>query len=92
MKVNFRMLSIIAGPAGAIALFFLTTTMFINASGDAVGNAFAVRATIAIMAWMAFWWISEAVPMAATALLPVTLFPLLGLIPFKAAAQAYAIP
>jgi sodium-dependent dicarboxylate transporter 2/3/5 len=92
MKVNFRMLSIIAGPAGAIVLFFLTTTMFINASGDAVENAFALRATIAIMAWMAFWWISEAVPMAATALLPVTLFPLLGLIPFKAAAQAYAHP
>lgn len=33
----------------------------------------------AIVAWMALWWISEAVPLAVTSLLPLVLFPLLGI-------------
>ena len=32
-----------------------------------------------IVAWMAVWWISEAVPLAVTSLLPLVLFPLLGI-------------
>lgn len=32
-----------------------------------------------IVAWMALWWISEAVPLAVTSLLPLVLFPLLGI-------------
>ena len=32
-----------------------------------------------VACWMAIWWMTEAVPLAATALLPVALFPLLGL-------------
>lgn len=33
----------------------------------------------AVAALMATWWISEAIPIAATALLPILLFPLLGI-------------
>ncbi|MBW2422435.1 MAG: SLC13/DASS family transporter, partial [Deltaproteobacteria bacterium] len=36
------------------------------------------RATAAVALWMAIWWLSEAVPIYATALLPLALFPLLG--------------
>jgi sodium-dependent dicarboxylate transporter 2/3/5 len=32
-----------------------------------------------IVAWMAVWWISEAVPIAMTSLLPLVLFPLTGI-------------
>lgn len=32
-----------------------------------------------IVAWMAAWWISEAVPIPVTSLLPLVLFPLLGI-------------
>ena len=38
----------------------------------------AGRATLAVAAWMAAWWLTEAVPLAATAMLPLALFPLLG--------------
>lgn len=39
---------------------------------------------------MASWWIAEAVPIAVTALLPLVLFPLLGVAPITAAATPYA--
>lgn len=32
-----------------------------------------------IVAWMAVWWISEAVPIAMTSLLPLVLYPLTGI-------------
>jgi solute carrier family 13 (sodium-dependent dicarboxylate transporter), member 2/3/5 len=38
---------------------------------------------------MAVWWITEAVPLAVTSLLPVPLFPLLGILDGKVVAAAY---
>jgi sodium-dependent dicarboxylate transporter 2/3/5 len=38
-----------------------------------------VTRMIAIVALMAIWWITEAIPLAATALLPIVLFPLMGI-------------
>lgn len=48
--------------------------------------------TGAVTAWCAIWWVSEAVPMAVTALLPLALFPLLGVITPARAAEAYGNP
>ena len=36
------------------------------------------RAILASTAWIAVWWITEAIPIAITALLPIVLFPLTG--------------
>jgi sodium-dependent dicarboxylate transporter 2/3/5 len=49
----------------------------------------AVTRTAAVAALMAIWWITEAIPIPATALLPVALFPLLGIMPGKAVAATY---
>jgi sodium-dependent dicarboxylate transporter 2/3/5 len=46
----------------------------------------------AVALWMATWWVTEAIPLAATALLPLVLFPLLGIVPIDAAAAPYANP
>lgn len=46
--------------------------------------------TAAVAALMAVWWMSEAIPIAATALLPVVLFPLLGIATVSATTAPYA--
>ena len=46
----------------------------------------------AVAMLMAAWWVTEAVPIPATALLPLLLFPLLGILPIGDAASPYANP
>ncbi len=48
--------------------------------------------TGALAVWMALWWATEAIPLAATALLPLALLPLLGVSNVGAAAAPYANP
>jgi sodium-dependent dicarboxylate transporter 2/3/5 len=54
-------------------LFFLTLFLF-----DPYGLNDASRAVLATSLWIAIWWITEALPIAVTALLPIVLFPLSG--------------
>ena len=46
----------------------------------------------AVVALMAIWWATESIPVAVTALIPLALFPLLGVVSFKDAAIPYANP
>lgn len=48
--------------------------------------------TAALAIWMGVWWLTEAVPIAATALLPMVMLPLLGIAQISAAAAPYANP
>lgn len=50
------------------------------------------RAVLAATTWIASWWILEAIPISATALLPMILFPLSGALDLKTTAAAYANP
>lgn len=50
------------------------------------------RAAVALGVLMATWWISEAIPVEATSLLPMALFPLLGILSMKEACAPYADP
>lgn len=45
--------------------------------------------TAAVALLMAIWWITEAIPLAATALLPMVLFPALGIMDGKKVAPQY---
>ncbi|MDA8020628.1 MAG: DASS family sodium-coupled anion symporter [Thermoanaerobaculia bacterium] len=49
-------------------------------------------ATAAVGLLMAIWWMTEALPIAATSLLPLLLLPLLGVTPISGAAAPYANP
>jgi solute carrier family 13 (sodium-dependent dicarboxylate transporter), member 2/3/5 len=69
MKISKKQWGLFLGPIGFVLIsqapIFSTLG---NAATGVLGTAF----------WMAVWWIFECVPMAATALLPIVLFPLVG--------------
>ncbi|GAB4562884.1 MAG: DASS family sodium-coupled anion symporter [Haliangiales bacterium] len=48
------------------------------------------RRTLAVAVLMASWWISVAIPIPATSLVPLVLFPALGVMPTGEVAQSYA--
>ncbi len=54
------------------------------------GMSGAAQKTAAVALLMACWWMTEAVPIPATSLLPVALLPLLGVMPAARAAAPYA--
>jgi sodium-dependent dicarboxylate transporter 2/3/5 len=47
---------------------------------------------IAAASWMIIWWVTEAVPIFATALIPMTLLPLLGIFSIAESTAPYANP
>src|SRR4030095_14377530 len=51
---------------------------------------YAGRATLGLMVWMATWWLTEAVDIEVTALLPIVTFPLLGIAPLSKVLPPYA--
>lgn len=53
-------------------------------------SAQAMRVVAATTVLMAVWWMTEALPLAATALLPIAIFPLAAVAPFSAVASPYA--
>lgn len=57
--------------------------------GDIDPNNPKIGYTLAIATLMAIWWITEAVPLAITSLLPVVLFPLLGIMNGKDVSSSY---
>jgi len=78
------------GPLCAGLAYALLPDSYPSSSGEPLPFTSAGRATAAVTVWMALWWLSEAIPVYATALLPLVLLPLLGATPMRAAAAPYA--
>ena len=75
-----RIAALIAGPAAGAAIALL----------GAAGLEGMQARVLGVMAWMAIWWISECLPLAVTALLPIALFPLMGIATLREAAAPFA--
>ncbi len=68
-----------------LASFFI---LLLLPSPEGLNSTAWTVAAIAVL--MAIWWATEAIPVAVTALLPLALFPLLGITSFEEAAVPYA--
>ncbi|WP_236751040.1 SLC13 family permease [Actinoalloteichus hymeniacidonis] len=66
-------------------VFFLAALFLLPDSLPQAG-----KATAAIALLMAIWWMTEAIPIPATALLPLVLFPVLNVAPLADVAPPYA--
>ncbi|UCH63482.1 MAG: SLC13/DASS family transporter [Fidelibacterota bacterium] len=69
-----------AGPLAALIVILLV---------DIDPERPAITYTAAVALWMVIWWLTEAVPLAATAILPVVLFPFLKIMPGNEVAGFY---
>ena len=70
MKFNSKSIGLISGP-----LAFTLVLLYFHPEGLSP----QANAVLASTIWIAIWWITEAIPLSATALLPIILFPLLGI-------------
>ena len=72
-----------------IGIIFLIATCLLP-SPESLNNKAWLTLGVAIL--MATWWLTEAIPLPATGLLPLVLFPLLGISSIKETAQAFSHP
>lgn len=89
-SLRIRRLALIAGPAFGLLVYLLLPDSYLEAGGGSAPFSHAGRATVAVATWMALWWVTEAVHIAVTALLPIALFPVLGIAGIGAATAPYA--
>jgi solute carrier family 13 (sodium-dependent dicarboxylate transporter), member 2/3/5 len=82
-----RWTGLIAGPILALLTFYVLDGITAS-NGEALTRE--GRATLAAAVLMAVWWLSEAMPIEATALVPIGLFPILDIATIQGATRPYA--
>jgi sodium-dependent dicarboxylate transporter 2/3/5 len=80
VRIDAKLVARVAGP-----VLFALSVAFGPAELTSEG-----RRTLGVTAWMITWLITESVPIVATSLLPIVLFPLLGLASSREAVSPYA--
>lgn len=80
------------GPVLAIALQFLPLpNLLLDQAGD-IASARSAWIVLSLLILMAVWWISEAVPIPVTSLLPLVVLPLAGVLSIRNVSGEYAHP
>jgi len=80
MKSIQKSLFLISGP-----LLFLAMQFF----SPPTGMSESAYSLLSITLWMALWWVTESVPIAITALLPIILFPMTGAVDLQTTTASY---
>ena len=80
MKSIQKSLFLISGP-----LLFLAMQFF----SPPAGMSESAYSLLSITLWMALWWVTESVPIAITALLPIILFPMTGAVELQTTTASY---
>jgi len=69
--MNVKKVALFASPCAGLILFFVLSYF---------DKSFAYSATAGIALWTASWWMTEPVPLPVAGMLPLTLFPLFGIL------------
>jgi sodium-dependent dicarboxylate transporter 2/3/5 len=78
-----QIVGLVLGPALFLLILFLSPP---------AGMSVAAWKTTAIGLLMAIWWVTEPIPIPITSLLPIVLFPLLGVLKVRDATSPYGDP
>jgi sodium-dependent dicarboxylate transporter 2/3/5 len=85
-----KRIGLFGGPLLAALCYYLLPIHYSTGPGEWVEFSQAGRTTLAMMVWMATWWLTEAVDIEVTALFPIVAFPLLGVAPLSKVLPPYA--
>lgn len=93
--LNRNTIGLVLGPLLAVAVFYLMPdvlpeSLLAAAPEGTEFTPFGLKITAATATLMATWWVTEAIPLPATALLPLVIFPVSGITTFGKAAAPYA--
>ena len=80
MSLSKKIAGLFLGP-----IVFTLILFFFNPEG----LNYEAKCILASTAWMAVWWITECVPIAVTALLPIVLFPVTGGLDLQSTTASY---
>ncbi len=89
-SAQFKVIWLITGPILALAIYWWLPDQYIASDGKKTLLTHPAKATIALLVWMATWWLTEATHITVTALLPIALFPLFEVASIKDATAPYA--
>jgi solute carrier family 13 (sodium-dependent dicarboxylate transporter), member 2/3/5 len=81
---------LIVGPMFAVTAYMVLPDSFSSIEGDMLDLSHEARLTAGLAVWMAVWWMTEAIPVYATALLPLAVLPAGNAIAMRVVASAYA--
>jgi sodium-dependent dicarboxylate transporter 2/3/5 len=90
MQFAVQRIGFFAGPLAALCLYFALPDQFVDIHKALIPLTFSAKTTLCMTVWMAIWWLSEAIDISATALLPIAMFPLLDIADIKATTAPYA--
>jgi sodium-dependent dicarboxylate transporter 2/3/5 len=85
-----RTIGLVLGPVLALVVSGLMPDSYAGTGGEMIELGAKARITAGLAVWMALWWMTEAIPVYATALLPLAVLPATGAVPIKDAAVGYA--
>lgn len=88
-RSTIQWLGFVLAPLLALLVYYVIPTSYLDQDSATVPISHAARVTAAVGVWMAIWWLTEAIPISATALVPLVLLPLLGAAPIKKVATNY---
>ena len=83
MLSNRKFIGRILGPISFLLFYFFLPLEGLSPEG---------RAVLSTTVWVGIWWVTEAIPIEATALLPMVLFPLTHAMDMKSTTFPYAHP
>jgi sodium-dependent dicarboxylate transporter 2/3/5 len=85
-----KRIGLFGGPLLGLLCYYLLPPHYSTGPGEWVEFSQSGRATLGLMVWMASWWLTEAVDIEVTALLPIVAFPLFGIAPLTKVLPPYA--
>lgn len=92
-----QLIGLLAGIALAVLVYYIfpagagdTVAASPGAKEDVEYTSQTMRVVAATTVLMGVWWMTEAIPLAATALLPIAIFPIMGVAKFKEVGAPYA--